>query len=416
MQEFWTTTLRQVAHNNIAIQHATCALGSFWGAKQDVVPQQSTEKNAFAFQQYNKAIRLLTEMSIKNPGPDVTSLVCFILFITAELLLGDGRRASHLLKIELDMLRQWSSLSNGTLATLTEKTVISKHIGPMLIRFWLQVDPLQETLTKDISMALDPNYSEADRSIDGEDITSFKSLHEAKEGLQSIIESTFSGLHMYTSRGDAEKIHRIHASGESLLSAWKARFSTWCRQYEVSRAEYSTVFLLRVQSQAAELILGTLGTIDNFPTADEFSQQVDLCESFLEFHTQLDLKGDREAGFFMDHAIIPALFFTATRCADSQVSDRALAVLRSKDWQEGFWRSRDVAAMASNVRREQRLRTPSGLVARSPSLHSPEAYGGDAIFSWQGGVEPMPACAWEFLGGHKLVVTGSSSPGFNGWY
>lgn len=264
-------------------------------------------------------------------------------------------------------------------------------------------------------MVLDPNHGEADRSIDGPNITSFRSFHEAKESLQSIIESTFSGLHTYTSRGMAEKVHRVHASGESLLAAWKARFATWCSTYEVSRAEHSTVLLLRVQSRAAELILGTLGSIDNFPTADDFSQQVDLCESFFEFHSQLDQKRDREAGFFMDHAIIPALFFTATRCADLQVSERALAVLRSKDWQEGFWRSRDVAAMASDVRRKQKLRTQSGLVARSPSFHSPEV-GGDATLSWQEDAEPIPACAWEFLGGHKLVVTGSTSLGFNGWY
>ena len=248
-------------------------------------------------------------MSSQNLARDLTSLICSILFITIELLLRDSHRARCLLRNELDMLGQWNTTSTKIPATPTEKTIISRYIEPMLIRFWLQADPLQDTSTKNSLIVLDREVARPAALIEGENFIAFRCLDEAKEGLQSILESTFSGLHTYTSRGDTDKVHKMHTTGTSLLSTWKARFSMLCIEVGATPAEKSTVLLLEIQSQVAELTLRTLVSTQELPLAVEFSRQIDLCERFLKFHAHHNQTRDRVAGFFMDHAIIPALYF-----------------------------------------------------------------------------------------------------------
>ena len=99
----------------------------------------------------------------------------------------------------------------------------------------------------------------------------------------------------------------------------------------------------------------------------------------------------------MDYALIPALFFTATRCPDTQVSEKALRLLKNTCWQEGFWSSQHAAEEAERI-----------LALRQMSLmgggSSPPSEDSMVLIDGTTPLHRFEGCAWEFLSGHGLIL------------
>lgn len=373
---------------NVALQHAMAALGSLHEAGQRTSLRDSTEAKAFAIVQYDKAIRNLTVSSTSDLG--VIVHICFILFITIELQLGDVDQAISLLRNELNLLRQSQHPFPGSLQTATEKSLFQKFLGPMLIRFWLQLGLEKDAMARTV-MALEDlrlNETSEQRSV-----TFFKDMNQAKEALQRILETTFSSMHVQAVRKDVERLEAIAQQGRARLTSWKVAFST---TKEMWHTEQSTVLLLQIQSRTAELILRTVISTRDLASNEEFRHQVEACEQFLCLNLH-----DQHSVFFMDHAVIQALFFTAVRCRDPAISERALLLLESNVWQEGFWRSTQVASAARDLIEEERQLRLSNQAVSAPSSGSDAS----SIFAPK---QPFEGCAWEFLGGQKLIITNTN--------
>ena len=370
------------------------ALGSFYEAKQSDLLQDHGEKEAFAIHQYNKAIYHLIGASRREIPPGLVSLICFILFLTIELLQGDSLRASHLLRTEFGLLEQCRISAYHYWTTSSEDIVIRKHIQPMLIRFWLQVDPAQNILPKTVITTLDDASFHAKETMQGQVVDVARSVTNAKETLQLILGDVFSSLHVHAVRGDLEKLETIFENSKTLLTSWGTQYSTVLDTVAATTQKdhlQTSILLLKIQFQTADLILRTVVSLRDLPNRREFSMLVDLCEKFIA----TNLASGNGSGLFMDHAIIPTLFFTAVCCPDPIISERAISQLRSKDWREGFSNSRDVATLALNALEQGKspyLPITPGLSGKSPTLE---------------GAQHMPTCAWEFLGGHRLVVAGT---------
>lgn len=63
------------------------------------------------------------------------------------------------------------------------------------------------------------------------------------------------------------------------------------------------------------MILRTVVSARDLPEIEAFEAQVEACQEFLNIHLEFQ---KRDSTFFMDHALIPALFFSATRCLISE--------------------------------------------------------------------------------------------------
>ena len=318
--------------------------------------------------------------------------MCFILFITIELYLGDTQCARKLLQNELTMLRQWKTLSDDNLASTTERSIVTERIGPMLTRFWLQLrfEPKSEA-----SSTLGPASSIFVTSAGQDSAVHIRNVDHARKELQHILETTFSTLHFYASIREIANLYEAIQNGKLMLHSWKAQFLTIVESTQAT--EMRNILLLEIQYQVAELILRTVVSTRDLPTIEEFINLVDLCERFLQLHLH-----DRASGFLMDHAVIPGLFYTAVCCPHVAISERALQLLESNEWQEGFWSSRHVGNVARTLREEEGTRPNSN---HPPHLSAPESgrmLNIERLHNFEG-------CAWEFLGGSKLIITAPST-------
>jgi hypothetical protein len=328
------------------------------------------------------AVRRLEETFISR-DTSLLRVVCFVLFITIELRLGMFERAQSLLLTTFNILEHPGTEIQ---ATLTEAHIADAYISPMLMRLRLQVG----LYTKDSMTLLKTPSNVASDSPDLAIRTPFESVDSAHQALGSILRSIFSTIHFYTSISETTALEKTIETGRFMLDAWKTRFQC------VSTLEYTArkraILLLRIQAQAAEMILRTVVSTRDLPTTKDFAQQVDSCEEFLHLHLLY-----HQSTFFMDYALIPALFFTATRCPDAQVSEKALRLLRHNCWQEGFWSSQHAAEEAEKI---LALRHMSSMDGES----SPPSNDGVVLIQ---GVIPLhrfEGCAWEFLSGHGLIL------------
>ena len=335
-----------------------------------------------SYEQYYKAVRRVEE-TFMSRDTSLVRVVCFVLFITIELKLGMFEHAQTLLRTALNMLERCGA---EIPTTSTETDIANTWVSPMLIRLHLQIN-----LTAGTSMLrLKPPRYVASNPLDFGIGTPFQSVDSAHQTLGSILRSIFSTIHFYASLSDPVNLERTIEIGRLLLDAWKTEFQS------VSILESATrkraILLLQIQAQAAEMILRTVVSTRDLPTRKEFAQQVDSCEEFLHLHSR-----SQRSTFFMDYALIPALFFSATRCPDAQVSEKALRLLKGTRWQEGFWSSHHAAEEAERILAIQQM--PS-MVDKVPSSDNEVILveGATHLHHFEG-------CAWEFLSGHNLVLS-----------
>lgn len=384
LQMFWSSIIKQMAGRNVAIRHAMASLGSIHELNSQSTSPRSKQLSILAYDQYHKAVRRLEETSITR-DPRLIRVVCLVLFITIELKLGVFRRAHSLLVTALEMLNA-STADEEVFETLTERRMTDECILPMLIHFRLQVTvPAVESMEQSNSLwyvrPVLPNL----------DDTPFLTIDCARDALGSILRSTFSAIHHYASNADTSALESMIETGRQMLSEWKTMFDRFCTR--VKPARNRAMLLLQIQFRTAEMVLRTVVSTRDLPKIEAFEAQVEACEEFLDIHFELQR---RENNFFMDHVLIPALFFSATRCPNVQIAKRALRLLRRTSWQEGFWTSRQAAEEAEK------------LIALQRSSANPSAAMGNNDISRTcriGSLNRFEGCAWEFLNGHGLVLS-----------
>lgn len=384
LQMFWTSIIKQLAGRNVALRHSLASLGSIHELDSQRSTIRNQELSVLAYEQYYKAVRRL-EATYSTRDTRLIRVVCFILFITIELKLGAFERAQSLLTTSLKMLDP-SKADEEVPETSTEEHIAREYILPMLMRFRLQVSLPTETSIEHLNPQWYvppelPNFNDA----------SFSTIDCARETLGSILRSTFSAIHLYAGNAETIPLERTIETGRLILGEWKTRFHLLCTlKKPTSNRE---IVLLQIQCRAAELVLRTVVSTRDLPEIEAFAEQVEACEEFLTLHLEFQRS---ESIFFMDYALIPALFFSATRCPDTEISERALRLLKATRWQEGFWSSQRAAEEAERVLASRR--SPGG---SSSSLGDKEIYRARGIVP----LNRFEGCAWEFLSGHGLVLS-----------
>ncbi|KAF2171387.1 hypothetical protein M409DRAFT_18500 [Zasmidium cellare ATCC 36951] len=369
---FWTIALRQISHANIALLHAVAALGAIEEHHHAEDPLRRRALRTFALAQYGQSLSGLRKSVRNGAASALVILVGAVLHITMELRQkGEQGPAKAQLRTALRFL------ASSHRHTPSERAVLHRWIRPMLGRRLLQFEPQDKTQTLNDGVRLVETRLEAPESYEVSAIWGVPGIDEAHHELQSIIETTFTRIHRSASNGCTDEIEHALSRGRACLQNWQSAFDQNFAQPGNNRE----TLLPRILCQSAILIIQTVISTSRPPHDEDFARQIDACEAFMQLHKTTGHEG---GAFFVDHAVIPSLFFAAVQCKDASLSARAMRILQNRPWREGFWDSRDVAEEARRVR----------------GLFSERALRIDGL-----GEHPYLGCAWEFLGGCGLIVS-----------
>ncbi|KAK4506300.1 hypothetical protein PRZ48_000030 [Zasmidium cellare] len=158
----------------------------------------------------------------------------------------------------------------------------------------------------------------------------FRGIVEAQDALRAIIETTFTGIHSFAAEGRNDDIEATLRSGIAYLQDWKAAYDRTIGQW--LHGTHREALLPQILWQTALSVLRTIVSVNNLPSDEEFAENVGMCEAFMQLHGTTADEGD---AFFVDHAVIPGLFFAAVQCKESTLSARAVQALRQRRWREG---------------------------------------------------------------------------------
>lgn len=374
---FWTIALRQISHTSTSLLHAVAALGAIEEHHRAENASQRKALRSLALTQYGQSLSDLRKSMHNAAASALVIIVDAILHITMELTMQLRQEEDQdLAKAQLrTALRFLTSSSHRH--TPCEEAVLHRWIQPMLGRCLLQFEPQGKTQTSNDGVG----FVELNRNIFDCYITSptceTPVLDEAHRKLQFVIETTFAPIHRSAANGCTDDVEHARSHGIICLNEWKIAFDLNFAHFGDSRE----TLLLRILCQSALLIIRTVISTRHLPSNQDFARQIDSCEAFIQLHRTTDNGG---AAFFVDHAVIPSLFFAAVQCKDEVLAEQAVRILESRPWREGFWDSRVVAKEARRVRQ----------VLSEQSLQI------SAL-----GEQPHLGCAWEFLAGSGLIIS-----------
>ena len=322
---FWTYLTLQLNHGQPAIKHILIALGSshesleisYSASSDDDVPPLHT----FSLKRYNHAVRLLRNDSSKLPIEAI--LVSCILFMCFEVLQGNSKSATNLIRTGLKVLIQYRA-SNGNRNTLIEEKI--PHVYSRPVQQHSSFADTSSAEPKSSPHKLEPN-SLAPGELTGAS-PSFASLDDARKGLHSIVEIGYDVLDPEIRNPcplflSGRQNRSIPCQGKSPCF----EDSLSCRVHMITKAnqhggkEFETIISLSAQ---------LFDPASNYLWYSEWHDRP-------EDHHNINL------------GIVPALFFRASHCRDLALRRKAVYLLSCQSWREGSWSSSAAAKVAEWV-------------------------------------------------------------------
>lgn len=284
---FWKGTAMQACHNHPAVFHVASGIGSL---QNHILDSSADSKRnlqsalAFALQQCNKAIRLLTQAAnsttMSHGDPGVAFIVC-VLFVCFEALYGDhGEALTHAYQGQR-LLRSCEQFVSGWEGA---SVVDPQTARPVLAGLQLQAKCMLGPSSPKLSgwqTGLSPLPK----------LSTIRSLEHANKTLRVV----YSNLLTY---------HQDYVTGHTLgtisynVAQKQARFVPWLRQWESSFAEYlfkeagglSPDDMSRAKVlKATHLLAMILAQVDNAagwdawrPFENEFKAIIDLAAAVLD--------------------------------------------------------------------------------------------------------------------------------------
>jgi hypothetical protein len=366
----------QICHDHPTVKHGLLALGSLYeeyetaGSSQNGPHAAEVElHDAFALQQYNKAVSLLAA-DISSPDPPIESILATcLIFVFLEFLRNNIPAALNHLKAGLRILDQSISIKDSS-ASFSSSKPQNRPVDDSLV-----------SLFKDLhSQAIIHGYPNTDVSssaltlptlqFSAELPTSLSNIADATAALENILGSMFQLVRQIqnTTGFDIDSSHpeaMSTAARDAVAQDYLFRLSMWFIAFEellsqLKRDKKSDkkqdimAAVLRLHYLAVSVSLKTLPSdnemLFDFYTPD-FSQIVDLA-------TMLVDELNKEKGHFpmlsMDMGIIGPLFVVAWKCRDAGVRRRAMELLKRAPVREGIWSRESTLKFAGwKVQREE---------------------------------------------------------------
>ncbi|KAH7122829.1 hypothetical protein B0J11DRAFT_464987 [Dendryphion nanum] len=364
--DLWCRLVFQVSTREPCIRHNIIALGSLHEAFHDVAYCTASSTRWFDLKEYasvhyTKAITLLNaDISSQGWASLDVSLLCCILCIGFEWLRGSFASAQIHLANGLRVLQQWlrgdSTQSRGTGISLSSPTghFIRNKLVPLYTRLSLQAKTFAN-----IPLPLGKSFL-----TDQPPTSDWDNLRAIRDGLDALlVQEYMSFLPPKSLNYPTEaKMHGLHASDR--LAQWFDKHSTYISSSTSSPISSlssnddnsyllpQTIFkpspdmaFISLYHNAALIMLSTRHAT-NETVFDAFTplfkKIVHLAAVYVKTFTTA-------ASFTLDIAIVPVLYYVATKCREYGIRHAALKILRASRRTEGIWDSAATTRLAEEI-------------------------------------------------------------------
>ena len=375
LDTFWYSTALSFSQSDSVIRHTLIALGALAETlmmnttliSDDV---QADSRYEFACHHYYKAIRQLRERIGNGRGQstEFTLMSCF-LFICFEFLRSNDVGTAVHLRSGLHILRRScsgdSELVDDILSTSSASFDKASHhirrifaISNLIARRWLGLPSIQ-------SEGIPP--IQGPRSISPIP-TSFSSLEEAEDFLKEVNRLYHFGCSIgaYGSSRSAEQVRLTALSITQELTLqidkWPVSMDNFLQQIspELTSADLHRITFLNIRHKVITAVL--MESLQPSPEAayehynPVFEEIVSLAASLIRQMKFLVDRHVRKSYFVLNlfdfnEGVIHALYFTAIKCRDRNICQKAISLLSSHSWREGAWGSVGMAQIAErNIR------------------------------------------------------------------
>ena len=306
----------------------------------------SCDEHNFAIQCYSKAIQA-TRQRISSGGPleDVPLLTC-ILFICVEFLQGNAEEA-------LDLC------SRGNILRASVRS--NKHHDPY--------GPIFDRLKV---LAATHGHAEPDSEVESssadyrgqqaEDVSALASVSDARTILYKLMEDGHRLIRKATAYGsdpapdsallgalfeEQQNLHRKLQGWQSGIAQLRGRAST---QEEISGCSMLYMYSL-TSSIWLQAALQPSGETAFDAHRHDFELIIEHAESSLSmFMAPWKTKYTGTPPVFsFEMGVIPPLYFTATKCRDSDLRRKAISLLQRSPRREGLWDADEMVAVARRI-------------------------------------------------------------------
>ena len=373
--DFWTPML-QLSEVEPVLQHALSALSAVYedyrrdsrqGLSHNMfnlgdLPSARTSNaplNAFAIQQYNKAIQLLTkgEQWIKSPSLNVTLMAC-LLFICLEFLRNNFKMGLKHLKSGLKILMQHNQYLNDT--QNIGNSIARRPLDQALIDFYVRLD-IQATVHGNATSNFNMTAIEHWKSMPWLSIP-FTSVNDAQTKLVTELCAIFQFIRhrhdnsfksgtadttlphgmsdndsFWSSRTILNENRRDNHLGN--LKKWRVAFSSLVGVLPTDYTEHHrhNISLLFLYHDLAVLQLTAL-TFSSLMDYDTFRPDFErMVANVWKVLREFDAIKSRPPVISFDMGLLAPLFFIALKCRHLQIRRRAIGLMRLAPEREGRW-------------------------------------------------------------------------------
>ncbi|KAE9367999.1 hypothetical protein N431DRAFT_561813 [Stipitochalara longipes BDJ] len=356
---FWNCVLLQFGNSEPTVWHSIVAVGSLHEQYMLNESNQNSGANLrLALDHYNKAIKRLTMTGMESQDSVQVILVSCLLFVCLELLLENVKAAMAHVHSGVSILEAWQLESRSSCAAnsnASKSSLIEDHIVPIFHRLKIQVATFDSTHLARFSAKMTRNDWESEL---------FSDLAHARDTLVEIWNAAMKlGETLASGRfGESLSDFTLSAMEQAKLvtrvKRWSEAFETLLVRPDMMslgpQSPHSSA-LLRLQHKIAWVFISTALSPVYFTSPPpenvwdghlhEFLSVVSLAESVCSGGNN----PGRGASFRFEMGVIIPLYITALKCRDTNVRQRALAVLYTSPRREGFWDSRMAAKMAQRL-------------------------------------------------------------------
>ena len=390
--ELWDEVILRAAHHNDAIWHATIALGSAHKSIESPNGGLVPSRDDWALQQYNLAMRSLTQPNGSKGQPSVDVMIAAsVLFMCFEVSIPQicvlrsssediqmlrrehGKAISHFRGgIRIFAEQRDAAIANRQLNTCSDEMIPLEHLEVVLRRVEIQLCEL--------SLDRFPPFSAPRSSLVGIkplpywDVTwprqsaGFNSIDEARLELDAYWHNMMFMLHEFFESKNFDSSLSAHRFA-SKCEAFHIAFVCWRRNLDalmdqlkakstsLSSQERKALILMELHQIIGIHILETLFNPcemqwDAFK--DRFNMVIDLCGIIIGEEQGGNLastpSGEKpRPGFHLDMGIVAPLFHVLWKCRDARIRYRAIKMLEEHPRQDGLWDGRLVAIVGRQI-------------------------------------------------------------------
>ena len=370
-QAFWKIKILQVSHAQPGVERILMALGSLHESVEIAYSTWSTEEaiplQNLSLRQCQEAIILIKQSS--NFLGMETILVSCILLVCFETLQRNYVSAMKLLSSGLKVLRTWQQSSRRGI------NHVDREVIQAFCRVRMQASMfLQGAAAKPSQKPYRPSNAQTQWIVHSQNQTlvpnvamptSFDSLEEANDALDSIINAGYSVMDPITCVPDYPLNSKILSRLQGCcVKAWYTRLNEFHTRFQ-SDSMWSRQAILYLHIIYYIAYTMTPQTAPQDPNDEmrfdryqrEFSSIISLTTELLDLMDTEDAGPDDSAAPHDEPkvsrsfqlGVIPSLFLCAIRCRCPSMRRKAVHLLSRRNWQERSWNSLTAARIARQV-------------------------------------------------------------------